>query len=74
MVENGKTGRLAGKPGDADSLSHVLKQMLAGECNVIDMRQSSREVALSRYQLEIQAGKYFSLYQDFYRTKCNLAR
>ena len=74
MVEDGKTGRLAGKPGDADSLSHVLKQMLAGECNVIDMRQSSREVALSRYQLEIQAGKYFSLYQDFYRTKCNLAR
>jgi len=63
MIEHQVNGYLS-EPEDADSLASGIKWVLEDNDRTFKLREASREKALKEYTLEVQAGRYKSLFDS----------
>jgi glycosyltransferase involved in cell wall biosynthesis len=63
LVRPGVTGSLA-KPADALDLRRAIAEILSDNGRLKEMASNCRRVALEEYTLEIQARRYFDLYDE----------
>jgi glycosyltransferase involved in cell wall biosynthesis len=69
-VRPGVTGLLA-KPGDAVELRDAILNLLSDDAKRAEMSRNCRRIAVTEYDLGVQAGRYLKLYEDLLRSKAN---
>ena len=63
MVRPGITGSLA-PAGDSSGLAHATEELLGNDERRREMAENCRHVAVKEYSLELQAKRYFALYEE----------